>query len=241
MRTAILLASLAALVIPGAANASLVVTRFDNVAAGIAAFGASAPLLTWTNVFASPGAWTSGVFGGSSVVSFSATDALTGSTVSSRSGSLYITNWLDGPGFSAGSAATPDLAISGEEDFVLTFARAVNRIGFAVSTGVSLLPSEVRNTGSAFDVATDTTSAGAFTLNDPGHGAVAWIEISSLEPFRSITFTEDALGGDGIWDQYFGNVVTAGVPEPAGWTMLIAGFGLIGAGMRRRAARLAGA
>ncbi len=33
-----------------------------------------------------------------------------------------------------------------------------------------------------------------------------------------------------------GVVVTAAVPEPAGWAMLIAGFGLIGAAMRRRRA-----
>jgi PEP-CTERM motif len=33
--------------------------------------------------------------------------------------------------------------------------------------------------------------------------------------------------------------IVAGVPEPATWAMMIAGFGLVGAGMRRRAARTA--
>jgi hypothetical protein len=31
----------------------------------------------------------------------------------------------------------------------------------------------------------------------------------------------------------------AGVPEPASWAMLIAGFGLVGAAMRRRALAIA--
>ncbi|THD58170.1 MAG: PEP-CTERM sorting domain-containing protein [Phenylobacterium sp.] len=32
-----------------------------------------------------------------------------------------------------------------------------------------------------------------------------------------------------------------GVPEPATWTMLIAGFGMVGAALRRRAGTLASA
>ncbi len=228
-----LAAALTTILVTGSASATLVVTRYDSVAAGRAAFGGSAPLLTWRSVFSGPASWSNGAFGGSSVVSFAATDASTGSIASSRSGSLYITNWLDGPGFSAGVAATPELAISGEEHFLLTFAHPVTHIGFAVSTGTGLLPSEVRNTGSGFDLFTDTSSAGNFLLPDTGAGATYWIDIRSLEPFSTLRVDENRLAGDGIWDQYFGDIVQGGVPEPADWTLMIAGFGLIGIAMRR--------
>jgi hypothetical protein len=219
--------------VSGPATASLVVTRYDSVAAGRADFGASSALLTWRNVFSGPAAWTGGTFGGASVIAFSATDTATGSIASSRSGSLYVTNWLDGPGFSAGAAATPELAVSGEEDFLLTFAHPVTHIGFAVSTGIGLLPSEVSNTGSAFDLDTDVTSAGNFVLPDAGAGGTYWIDIRSLEPFRTLQVTENPLAGDGIADQYFGDIIQGSVPEPANWALMIAGFGLIGAALRR--------
>ena len=45
--------------------------------------------------------------------------------------------------------------------------------------------------------------------------------------FRGFTFAPDAA------------VVTPGVPEPASWAMLIAGFGLIGGAMRRQVKRRA--
>ena len=45
--------------------------------------------------------------------------------------------------------------------------------------------------------------------------------------FRGFTFAPDAA------------VVTPGVPEPASWAMLIAGFGLVGGAMRRQVKRRA--
>jgi hypothetical protein len=56
-------------------------------------------------------------------------------------------------------------------------------------------------------------------------------------PFRinqRFTLTDDA--GAVLADKESLGVVT-GVPEPASWAMLVAGFGLVGATMRRRAAR----
>jgi hypothetical protein len=59
-------------------------------------------------------------------------------------------------------------------------------------------------------------------------------------------FSGDVFGKPGVYtESYFntGAVLTItsdalppapGVPEPAGWTMLIAGFGLVGAALRRR-------
>lgn len=51
-----------------------------------------------------------------------------------------------------------------------------------------------------------------------------------------------AVGGNGMGSNYYFRIATiamaaapAGVPEPASWALLIAGFGLVGAAMRRRA------
>jgi hypothetical protein len=150
---------------------------------------------------------------------------------------IYLTNWLDGVGFDKGALATPDLAINGVENFGLTFAAPVSRIGFAVASGLGLLPSEIASSGTSFSLTTNTGDSGSFSLVDTGAGVVAWIDIIAASPFTSISFTE--TGGD-LTDQYFGNVVsgtapvTGGVPEPAAWAMLIAGMGGIGAAMRRR-------
>lgn len=59
----------------------------------------------------------------------------------------------------------------------------------------------------------------SFTVNnlDPG-GAIARLESPQLDP------------------RFFGKVVIQGaVPEPAAWAMMIAGFGLVGSALRRRA------
>jgi len=46
--------------------------------------------------------------------------------------------------------------------------------------------------------------------------------------------------GQGVPDEAFGiNRVSAAVPEPAAWTLMIAGFGLVGAASRRRQAIIA--
>lgn len=41
-------------------------------------------------------------------------------------------------------------------------------------------------------------------------------------------------GGSGVGDQIIPTDPTGSVPEPASWAMLIAGFGIVGASMRRR-------
>jgi hypothetical protein len=234
MKAAILVATMFASALP--AQASLVVTSTDNVSAGMAAFGPATTLFDWRHLFDAGAGWTTGTFGGPAVVSTSVTDPVTGTIASGDLGTLYITNWLDGPGFSGAAAAAPDLAISGIESFTLTFAAPVQRVGFAVSTGVGLLPGEFRNTGTSFIVTTDTTSSGGFTLFDMGSGGTWWITIESLEPFTSLVVAENPVFNDDIWDQYFGNIVGAAIPEPASWALMIAGFGLVGGAMRRRRA-----
>lgn len=57
-----------------------------------------------------------------------------------------------------------------------------------------------------------------------------------------ITIDSDDIGEPRTYESvgltYFGNVVSGAVPEPASWAMFIAGFGLVGAAMRRRPATL---
>ncbi|MBL8587519.1 MAG: PEPxxWA-CTERM sorting domain-containing protein [Methylobacteriaceae bacterium] len=100
-----------------------------------------------------------------------------------------------------------------------------------MSTGAGLLPSEVRHLGVTFDILTDQ-GGGVLTLADAGSGATAWVTITSSTPFSSIAFAERA-GGDGIYDQYFGNIQT-GVPEPSTWAMMLVGFAGLASAVRRR-------
>jgi hypothetical protein len=54
----------------------------------------------------------------------------------------------------------------------------------------------------------------------------------------SVVLRSTAFGGN--WDnvRLFASVPTAGIPEPASWALMIAGFGLVGGGLRRRVAKL---
>lgn len=235
-RSALAATLLATAGLPGtAAHAALAITANSNVEAGIAAFGTATPLLSWANAFAPGASWTSGVFGGPAIIGITtATDSVTGAQAAAN---IYVTNWLDGAGFDKGAVAGPDLAINGVENFGLTFAAPVSRIGFAVATGRGLLPSQITSSGTSFSLTTNAGDSGGFTLIDTGNGLVAWIDVIAATPFTAISFTE--IGGD-LTDQYFGNIVsgtlptTGAVPEPAAWTMLIAGMGGVGAAMRRR-------
>lgn len=68
-----------------------------------------------------------------------------------------------------------------------------------------------------------------------GGGSTVW-------SFKSVNFTAAAgdvltfaaLGTSDSYGGYLDNVMLSGVPEPTTWAMMIAGFGLIGAAMRRR-------
>jgi hypothetical protein len=68
--------------------------------------------------------------------------------------------------------------------------------------------------------------------------------IDSLPGFQTFTFNRSGIHAFEIRNAYMQldnvvlNAATGGVPEPASWVMLIAGFGLTGAAMRRRAANL---
>jgi hypothetical protein len=64
----------------------------------------------------------------------------------------------------------------------------------------------------------------------------ATLALDGLAGARSIGFNANTRGN--VWFDNF-SATAGGVPEPASWAMLIAGFGLVGATMRRRSARTA--
>ena len=182
------------------ANAALTITANPGIAAARTAFGGTR-VLDW-DVNGAPG-----------------------SVTASAGSSVAIANWIDGTGFEG-----LDLALSGNESFTWSFAAPVSRIGFAISTGTGLFPSEVRPTGAVFNIVTGGGDAGVLTLA-AGPGFTTWIEISSASAFSSIRFTDTT----DIWDQYFGDVyAVSAVPEAATWTMMLTGFGIVGGAMRRR-------
>jgi hypothetical protein len=88
---------------------------------------------------------------------------------------------------------------------------------------------------------TVTTNAGEYFLTSPvlsgaGGGALTFVgfRADAGEYFTSVNvYSPNATG---FTDVQLG---VAGVPEPASWAMLIAGFGLVGATMRRRSGRVA--
>ncbi|QKS02076.1 PEP-CTERM sorting domain-containing protein [Sphingomonas sp. CL5.1] len=75
----------------------------------------------------------------------------------------------------------------------------------------------------------NVTSTG-FTGNGELHGIVQF-----TGTFTSISFTDTTENWHGLTVGIAG--IAGSVPEPATWAMMIAGFGLVGATMRRRAKR----
>jgi hypothetical protein len=220
--------SLAMSAATGPASAvSLNINQNSDVAAGIAAFGASSPLVTWSNMFPPGTTWPAGSRGPSTAVfAPTATDPMTGSVVTAniRYSSLYIANWIDGLGFNLPGAAGPDLALNGPEDFQLSFTRGVTNMGFAVSTGLTNVPGQTDHTGAVFQLTASNGDTGMLTLLDSGSGLVAWVTVQSSTPFTSLTFFEPS--GNPA-DQYFGDIVAA-TPLPSTWLLLLSGFAGLG-------------
>jgi hypothetical protein len=106
--------------------------------------------------------------------------------------------------------------------------QASNSFGFYM-TGLQLA------LGNTLTISFD--GAAAQTLNVPiaTNGGVAYFGFTSDDAFSQVTISRpgsDLWGIDGI-------SFNGAVPEPASWAMLIIGFGLTGAVMRRRAAAMA--
>lgn len=126
--------------------------------------------------------------------------------------------WLDAGEYQIGfSAYAPNNGFNnaGEAYFSGTIA-GVTLASYAVSTGPN---------------ATWKTFAGSTIIQTAGFYDVAFVFDTNFFPSKDI-----------VIDQVYiisGNPTLPGVPEPATWAMLIAGFGLVGATLRRRAAATA--
>lgn len=74
------------------------------------------------------------------------------------------------------------------------------------------------------------TTGGGFAVGAPGSFGVIIDDLGGTPVLGYAQYVTDA----GNYYTFKGDVTVAGVPEPATWALLIAGFGLAGAGLRRR-------
>ena len=83
------------------------------------------------------------------------------------------------------------------------------------------------------------TLLGSTVINDPpaSPGAFAPFSVSFAGTGKSVIVT--GVAGQFGWDDLQLEVAGGAVPEPQSWAMLIAGFGLVGATMRRRRTAIA--
>lgn len=67
---------------------------------------------------------------------------------------------------------------------------------------------------------------------------VSFYGFTSVTPFTTVTLTGNTGFGDtfGIDDISYSAQAVGGVPEPATWALMVAGFGLLGGSLRRRSA-----
>jgi len=77
----------------------------------------------------------------------------------------------------------------------------------------------------------------AVTL-DPTNSQSFWIIGEYAREFNLPQFGHPTGTGGSRWGTWIQQVTVAYVPEPGTWLMMIAGFGLVGASMRRRQARV---
>ena len=101
----------------------------------------------------------------------------------------------------------------------------------------------------SIDVATAFSGGSATSLTIQGflnNVLTGTVSISSLGQFQTVSGSAfgtvdylvfDGTGGDGGFelDNAVFGAVTAAVPEPASWALMIVGFGMVGGALRRRA------
>lgn len=104
-----------------------------------------------------------------------------------------------------------------------------------IAGGTSFVSVELSGYGGA-----DTWFLTAYDLDGNGIGAVYYIPDLLSATITTLSFSAAGIGSVAFGSQYQYSVFAdnfsfeAGVPEPESWGMMIAGFGLIGAVLRRR-------
>lgn len=202
----------------------------------LAATGASAmTTVQWATLSAQPNATT--VTGSVAGVGVTYSGAIFFSQLS-NSGTDF---WVD-LGYTQGLVNRPvgtDLiALNDAGTKTITFAAPVTDVYLAFTSwnGVTAgfdAPFTVVSQGAGF------WGNGSFGVNGASNGFVGNGEVHGVlkfaGTFSSLTFTDTAE----LWHGFtvgIGSPAVPAIPEPASWAMLIAGFGLVGATLRRRRA-----
>lgn len=134
-----------------------------------------------------------------------------------------------------GRLGFPDFDAIGEGAFAVQFSSDQSEFGFQLVGGNNgnAFVSFFNSAGGLIDTVTVTN------LTDAYYG---FSREGGLKDIRGISIWNDDFGGIGFDNLKFdvkSVFVPGGVPEPTTWAMMIAGFGLAGAAMRRRTARVA--
>lgn len=200
----------------------------------LAAVPASAAII-WTD-WTSQGAGTVGGTVGGVGVTYTGSYAFTQLT----GGTNYWSPW---PVAGEQPTGTDIIALNLGGTKTITFASAVSDVYFALNSwnvpavtgGPSTTsfdkPYSLIGVGCGYWGCGSLLSPTATTFQSNGSNEIHGI-IKFAGPITSLTFTD---GGDEFWHGFtIGIGSAAAVPEPATWAMMIGGFGVIGAALRRR-------
>jgi hypothetical protein len=224
------------------ANATIV-TVFDDFDGGIANFNSTVTTAgsTVSTIVLTPGASGNpldlgdvaitrnnggGVFVGGAYNLFGAVPSR-----STSGGTININPSGTGPGLGAKSSGV-----------TFTFDSGINAFGFEVGDwGTCCQPSDLYiqfGTNTPILVGESNAFGDVFLTN--GGAGVFVAALDDTDTFTQVSFWGDGfgeflvIGGTLRYATLDGGTLPPGVPEPASWAMLIAGFGLTGAAMRRR-------
>lgn len=138
----------------------------------------------------------------------------------------------DGLWLSDGSAHGSDLVIN----FDPTFAASISSFQFDFTTYVGGMALTIFDKDGAILLSTaPPPTSGAYS--DPGN--YLHFAVSSANGVGGFSMTGGGVEGNTSIDNVMVNTSGGGVPEPATWGLMLAGFGLAGATLRRRRAGLA--
>ena len=184
--------------------------------AAIAVPAVAAPIIKFT-----PGASVSGTAGYTVVQNFDTANILGNYT--GLSGNYQIlTGNTPNVGTQPNTSGTPYLAVLGGNSATYTFGTAVSGLAFDWGTASienTLTLTDINSVSTTFQVSTLASNAVNGLLVATANGAA----------IKSLTFGTTA-------NSFEADNIAAAVPEPAAWGMMILGFGVVGAAMRRRRA-----
>lgn len=120
----------------------------------------------------------------------------------------------------------------------VTFAAPVNALQFYAGSGFGGSPSlslqyEVRNAGALVGTGAIPGISGYTGFNAYGFSGATFDEVRLQVQYDAASFDPVAFEA-GAYDAFSTGGTIAGVPEPASWMLMIAGFGLVGVARRRQ-------